>query len=392
MSKILCIIDGMTDADFRVEEYPNLSTMRLERWVDTCRGQAPETLGCILHLLGVKKVPEHLRGYAEALGNDIPVGANDLVLRGSWMGLDGQGRCTLPVAAPENVPQGKDHCYYPLGPYQCLLVFPGMASFVSDMVTFPPYACNGQRVRQMRPTGCRRVSQLFDDMQTEDRCLILWGQAVPTGMEPFPRRATLISGTPVVRGIGRLLGMEVRCLPGSTGDVDTDLLEKGKAALDAAKTCPFVLLHINGADEAAHRKNMAEKRTFLQKVDDIVLTTLLSTMHDIYVVADHGTDPVTGRHLSGKQPVFTNVPDLTGKKREKIACGSEAVLAQQKRYAIALLQKKAAQIDRVPVKSDFDEIEVIKIKKALGPWPRALEAAGLKQKRGDPQKCMDIFK
>lgn len=45
--------------------------------------------------------------------------------------------------------------------------------------------------------------------------------------------------------------MELFPVKGATGDVDTDLDAKTEAALRAAERCPFVLLHINGADEAA---------------------------------------------------------------------------------------------------------------------------------------------
>ena len=38
--------------------------------------------------------------------------------------------------------------------------------------------------------------------------------------------------------------------------------------------------------------------------------------------------------------------------------------------------------DRYPKRSDFADDEVVLIKAHLGPWPRALEAAGLK-----PQKA-----
>lgn len=55
---------------------------------------------------------------------------------------------------------------------------------------------------------------------------------------------------------------------------------------------------------------------------------------------------------------------------------------------ILLLQVKAENlraegIDRLPQRSDFDASEVVAIKAFLGPWPRALEAAGLKEARDD---------
>jgi len=88
MGRILCIVDGMTDSQFSAAAYPNLASMDLLRYVDTTQGHEAESLGCILRLLGVKDVPPHLRGYAEALGAGIPVGERDLVLRGSWYALD----------------------------------------------------------------------------------------------------------------------------------------------------------------------------------------------------------------------------------------------------------------------------------------------------------------
>ena len=78
------------------------------------------------------------------------------------------------------------------------------------------------------------------------------------------------------------------------------------AALQAAQKYPFVLLHINGADEAGHRKHSIEKKQFLKKVDEQVLAKLLKSYHRITVVSDHGTDPANGLHLGDKQPVFAN--------------------------------------------------------------------------------------
>lgn len=53
--------------------------------------------------------------------------------------------------------------------------------------------------------------------------------------------------------------------------------------------------------------------------------------------------------------------------------------SEKKEYAVALLKKKASQLGRPPKRSDFDSETVCFIKQKLGPWPRALEAAGLKE-------------
>ena len=64
-----------------------------------------------------------------------------------------------------------------------------------------------------------------------------------------------------------------------------------------------------------------------------------------------------------------------------------------KEDCLVLLNEKykelqAQGIDRYPQRSDFSDREVVAIKAFLGPWPRALEAAGIKPPRDDdrPQR------
>ena len=381
MSKILCIIDGMTDPEFNVDHYPILSQMHLTRYINTTHGQVPESLGCILRLLGIKKVPEHLRGYVEALGYGIPVNANDLVLRGSWYALDKNGRCKVPISAPDSL-EGVEGCrYYPLEQYKSLLVFPGMASFVSDLVTYPPYGCADSPADQLCPQGCSVVERVFQSQLSQDKCLLLWGQSVSKRLTPFPQKAAVICGTPIVKGIAKLLGMDDIPVVGATGDVDTDLIGKAAAALETAKTYPFVLLHINGADEAAHRRNRAEKQAFLKRVNDLVIPLLIHSRHELYVTGDHGTDATSGTHIAQMQPVFSNVGPVECRKAATETVPRQASMneLQWRVWAVERLQKKADEVGRIPTKADFESVEIIRIKTVLGPWPRALEAAGLKE-------------
>lgn len=47
--------------------------------------------------------------------------------------------------------------------------------------------------------------------------------------------------------------------------------------------------------------------------------------------------------------------------------------------AINILRCSYIKLNRIPKKSDFDDATVCLIKQVLGPWPRALEKAGLKE-------------
>lgn len=50
---------------------------------------------------------------------------------------------------------------------------------------------------------------------------------------------------------------------------------------------------------------------------------------------------------------------------------------------LELLKQKFIQLDRLPKRSDFSDYQVMMIKSFFGPWPRALEVAGVKPPRND---------
>jgi len=57
--------------------------------------------------------------------------------------------------------------------------------------------------------------------------------------------------------------------------------------------------------------------------------------------------------------------------------------ARRREWAIGQLRQKAEELGKLPRKADFVDVDCIRIKAALGPWPRALEAAGLKTPKTD---------
>lgn len=59
---------------------------------------------------------------------------------------------------------------------------------------------------------------------------------------------------------------------------------------------------------------------------------------------------------------------------------------EKRSWAVRQLQIKQSETGRLPLKSDFDVVTLSRIKAFLGPWPRALEAAGLKAVKTDVSK------
>ena len=65
--------------------------------------------------------------------------------------------------------------------------------------------------------------------------------------------------------------------------------------------------------------------------------------------------------------------------KEPFYFGDKMIVERKKEWAIETLRVKYEELGRLPKKSDFDVVTLSRIKAFLGPWPRALEAAGLKE-------------
>lgn len=59
---------------------------------------------------------------------------------------------------------------------------------------------------------------------------------------------------------------------------------------------------------------------------------------------------------------------------------------EKKAWAEDLLRQKNEELGRLPTKGDFNDVTRSRIKAFLGPWPRALESAGLKEPKVKPKK------
>lgn len=62
------------------------------------------------------------------------------------------------------------------------------------------------------------------------------------------------------------------------------------------------------------------------------------------------------------------------------------ITEEKKKQAAELLKAKAQELGRTPKKDDFDGVTLSRIKAYLGPWPRALEYANLKEAKNTRTK------
>jgi 2,3-bisphosphoglycerate-independent phosphoglycerate mutase len=110
-------------------------------------------------------------------------------------------------------------------------------------------------------------------------------------------------------GCARLLGAALVVPPGATGDVDTDLHAKARAAVDAIERgARRVVVHVGAPDEAAHRHDVNAKTEALEALDAALLGPLSDAVArmggTLAVCPDHGTDPLDGTHDAGAVPAL----------------------------------------------------------------------------------------
>jgi 2,3-bisphosphoglycerate-independent phosphoglycerate mutase len=110
-------------------------------------------------------------------------------------------------------------------------------------------------------------------------------------------------------GVARYLGMKTATGPGMTGSLDTNIDAKFAMASKLLTELDFVVVHVKGADIAAHDQRPLEKRDFINNVDAALGRFLarepqLSGRLRVVVSADHGTSSLTGNHVSAPVPLL----------------------------------------------------------------------------------------
>ena len=94
--------------------------------------------------------------------------------------------------------------------------------------------------------------------------------------------------------------------PGMTANLDTDVDRKFRRARKSLDLYDLVVLHVKGADIAAHDRHPEKKVEFLERVDAALGETLKRLDKPVRVVvgADHATLSESGQHSADPVPVL----------------------------------------------------------------------------------------
>lgn len=201
----------------------------------------------------------------------------------------------------------------------------------------PPHDFAGRRIAEILPSG--PGAELLLSLQDQARTLLadhpvnlarrktgqppingvwFWGlgrpAALPSFQERYRKTGAVITGVDLIRGLGRLLQMEIITVPGATGYVDTNFEGKAAAALQALERVDFVFLHVEAPDEAGHEGDLELKIKAITDFDTRCVAHVLAGLrrfpdYRVLLLPDHET-PVRERgHRGGLVPYA-----LAGKK------------------------------------------------------------------------------
>lgn len=244
--------------------------------------------------------------------------------------------------------------FYPGVSYRHLMVIKrGAEEHFEKIKCVPPHDIVGEKIPKNLPKG--DGAQIFISLMEDSRKILekheinlirvdlkenpanmiwLWGQgkkpSMPSFKDKYGLSGSVISAVDLIKGMGKIMGLEAVNVPGATGYYDTDYEGKAKAALKSLEKYDFVFVHVEAPDEAGHNGDLREKITAIERFDQQVVGIILEAFKNrqdfrILVLPDHATPISVKTHTSepvlfgifGKGVVAGGFPAYCEKEAEK---------------------------------------------------------------------------
>jgi len=241
----------------------------------------------------------------------------------------------------------KDIKFYPGLSYRHLLVIGDVVAKLAlpKVKTTPPHDITGQKIGKYLPKG--KGSELLIQLMNESEVLLHgektkatmiwpWSQGGVPSFPKFKKKGAIITAVHLLKGMGKVLGMEVINVPGATGYLDTNYVGKAKAALQALKKNDIVFVHVEAPDEAGHEGSVGKKVKAIEDFDKKVVGTVLKNIRisedqniRILVLPDHPTPIKYMTHTSDAVP-FVLYETKNKKQKTKINGYNEKQIKKSK--------------------------------------------------------------
>lgn len=285
-----------------------------------------------LSLLGVNSNKIKVgRGTLEALAQNIPIHQNETILRLNFVTikddimLDNTGGEIKTEEAAYFIKQFNRHIdhkvkFFPGVGYRNLIIlnYPKL-----KIHTIPPHDIMNKKVHDYLPEGKDRKiliqimqeansllkqSPFIKNKKIKANAVWLWGEGhlfnTPSFLQKYKLKGAVISAVDIIRGIGKLLKMDIIKVPGITGDFHTNYKNKALYALKNLYRYDFIFVHIEAPDEAGHKGDYREKIKAIEKIDKEIVQTLLKSpqIFTMILLPDHPTPVQYRTHINKAVP------------------------------------------------------------------------------------------
>jgi 2,3-bisphosphoglycerate-independent phosphoglycerate mutase len=339
---------------------PNLEAMAQAGFLGLVRtvppGMEPSSACACMSVLGYDPTVYYRgRGAIEAKSLGIPIDDGEAVFRCNLVAVrDGKmwsyssGYISTQEAEPlisalnETLGSDKIH-FYPGISYRHICKLKGREDTLLATCT-PPHDIPDKPIAEFLPQG--RGSDLLRDLMKRSEAVLrdhpvnierrsrgdipatmiwlFWGSGRIPDMPPFKQvyglRAAMTSGVDLLRGLARMVGMEVLDIPGVTDGLDNDYAAQAVGALNALDDHDLVVIHVEAPDEAAHAGAIDDKIEAIQRVDSEVVSRLRSWQSDslrLLIMPDHPTPIQTQTHVAEPVPFMLWGPGFTANGAKK---------------------------------------------------------------------------
>ena len=187
------------------------------------------------------------------------------------------------------------------------------ADLINDLIL------KSQELLKDHPLNLRRVAEGKDPANS----IWPWAGGYRPHMVPLAKRfpeavhsGTMITAVDLMRGIGRLAGLNVVDVPGATGLYDTNYEGKAEAAIEALRKDDFVYVHVEATDEAGHDGDLDLKLKCIDYLDRRLIGPIFEEVSRwnepvaIAVLPDHPTPVKKRTHTNEPVPFLIWAPGI----------------------------------------------------------------------------------
>jgi len=348
MKYLVLIGDGMTDLPLKelggktpleVAKTPNMDFMAqngLCGWVNNVpAGMQPASDVANMSIFGYDPKKYYTgRGPLEAASLGVKLAKEDIAFRCNLVTVkDGRmkdftaGYISTPEARKIMLELGEKLgregvMFYPGLSYRHLLVIDSRKWKMENRIqSVPPHDITGKKIHNYLPKGegAELLVQLMNEsevilheMKTKATMIWPWSPGklpkLPLFRKKYGVKGAVITAVHLLKGLGKILGLEVINVPGATGYLDTNYVGKAKHALAALKKNDIVFIHVEAPDEAGHEGNVAHKIKAIEDFDRLIVGTILNRVKGqgswvkLLVLPDHPTPVAKMTHTADPVP------------------------------------------------------------------------------------------